>query len=76
MRTSPPLIRLPEALPYVRPAVCTLRNGVALHTVCAGAQDVVRVSLAFEAGSRFQRHILEAGATLALMSEGAGRISG
>jgi predicted Zn-dependent peptidase len=70
------LIRLPEALPYVRPAVCTLRNGVALHTVCAGAQDVVRVSLVFEAGSRFQRHILEAGATLALMSEGAGRLSG
>jgi predicted Zn-dependent peptidase len=37
---------------------------------------VVRVSLAFEAGSRFQRHALEAGATLALMSEGAGQLSG
>lgn len=76
LRTSPPPIRLPEALPCVQPAVCRLSNGVLLHTVCAGAQDVVRVSLAFEAGSRFQQHILEAGATLALMSEGAGQFSG
>jgi predicted Zn-dependent peptidase len=53
-----------------------LSNGVALHTICTGTQEVVRLSLVFEAGSRFQRHILEAGATLALMSEGTGRFSG
>jgi predicted Zn-dependent peptidase len=53
-----------------------LSNGVALHTVCTGTQDVVRLSLVFEAGSRFQQRILEAGATLALMSEGAGQLSG
>jgi predicted Zn-dependent peptidase len=53
-----------------------LSNGVALHAVCAGSQDVVRVSLSFEAGSRFQRRMLEAGATLALLSEGTGRFSG
>jgi predicted Zn-dependent peptidase len=53
-----------------------LSNGIALHSACAGAQDVVRVSLVFEAGSRFQQHALEAGSTLALLSEGAGQWSG
>ncbi|MDR0566807.1 MAG: insulinase family protein [Prevotellaceae bacterium] len=63
-------------MPCVRPAAVRLSNGALLHTVCAGVQEVVRVSLVFEAGSRFQRHALEAGATLALLSEGAGRFSG
>jgi predicted Zn-dependent peptidase len=36
----------------------------------------MRVSLVFEAGSRFQQHLLEARATLALMGEGTRRFSG
>ncbi|MDR1021978.1 MAG: insulinase family protein [Prevotellaceae bacterium] len=76
MRSSPPPVLLPEALPYAQPAVGTLSNGVALHTICAGTQDVVRVSLVFEAGARFQQHLLEARTTLALMSEGTKRFSG
>ncbi|MDR3188773.1 MAG: insulinase family protein [Prevotellaceae bacterium] len=76
MRSFPPPIRLPETLPYAQPVVGTLSNGVALHSICAGAEDVLRVSLVFEAGSRFQRQALEARATLALMSEGSERLSG
>jgi predicted Zn-dependent peptidase len=53
-----------------------LSNGIALHTVCTGTQDVARVSLAFEAGSRFQQRPLVARATLDLMSEGTRRLCG
>ncbi|MDR1416356.1 MAG: insulinase family protein [Prevotellaceae bacterium] len=76
MRFSPPPTLLPEALPCVPAAVDTLSNGVALHTICTGTQDVVRVSLVFEAGARFQQHLLEARATLSLMGEGTRLFSG
>jgi predicted Zn-dependent peptidase len=53
-----------------------LSNGVALHAICAGPQEVVRVSVIFAAGSRFQPQRLVASATVALMSEGTAQRSG
>ncbi len=75
MRTSAPHTTLPETLPEIKIEQRALSNGIPLHVVNAGTQDVVRVSLVFEAGTCYQAQKLVASATLALMSEGTQRLS-
>ncbi|MDR1225374.1 MAG: insulinase family protein [Prevotellaceae bacterium] len=72
--TPPPLLPL-QQLDDVRYTEHTLRNGIKLYAINTGTQEVVRVSLVFNAGTRYQTQKLVAGATLALMSEGTQRYS-
>ncbi len=75
MRNSPPHTELPHTLPEIKIEQRALSNGIPLHVVNAGTQDVARVSLVFEAGTCYQAQKLVASATLALMSEGTQRLS-
>ena len=72
---KPPHPTLPQALPEVKTVRHVLSNGIPLYAVNAGTQDVIRVSLVFEAGTCCQPQKLAAGATLALMSEGTQRLT-
>lgn len=77
LRNQPPQIALPQTLSYARPVVHHLGNGVALHVINASTLNVLRVSLVFGAGSRFQRQMLVARTALYMMSEGGtGELSG
>ncbi len=69
-RTTAPHTALPDTLPEVKSEQRALSNGIPLHVINAGGQDVARVSLVFEAGTCYQQQKLVASATLALMSEG------
>ncbi|MDR2938241.1 MAG: insulinase family protein [Prevotellaceae bacterium] len=75
MRNTAPHTALPSALPEVKIERRTLSNGIPLHAISAGTQDVVRVSLVFEAGTCYQPQKLVASAALALMSEGTQRLT-
>ncbi|MDR3296838.1 MAG: insulinase family protein [Prevotellaceae bacterium] len=70
LRNQPPPIALPQTLRYVRPEVHKLDNGVALHVINTGSLNVLRVSLVFGAGSRFQQQRLVARTALYMLSEG------
>lgn len=69
-RTIRPPFRLPEHLtiPEARPVVSD--KGIRLWTIDAGTQPLIRLSLVFGAGTRYQSAAFSASAALNLMSEG------
>lgn len=72
-RTVRPPFRLPDrlAIPAARRTV--LPNGIRLWTIDAGTQPLIRLSLVFGAGTRYQPAAFTASAALNLMSEGTAR---
>ncbi|MGL4364021.1 MAG: M16 family metallopeptidase [Bacteroidales bacterium] len=70
MYSKPPKTTLPDSLPDIEVQISTLNNGIKLHSISAGTQEVLRLSVAFEAGTYYQSQKLVATATLALLSEG------
>lgn len=70
MRSIPPHTALPDSLPEIKIERRVLSNGIPLHLINAGTQEVARVSLVFEGGTCYQAQKLVASASLALMSEG------
>lgn len=72
-RTIRPPFELPDRLAIPAVEQTTLPNGVRLWTIDAGTQPLVRLSLVFGAGTRYQPSAFAASAALNLMSEGTAR---
>lgn len=75
IRNTTPPTTLPDTLPELKIERRTLGNGIPLHLINAGTQEVARVSLVFEAGTCYQQQKLVASTALALMSEGTQRLT-
>lgn len=69
-RTIQPPFILPEQLAIPAARQATLPNGVRFWTIDAGTQPLVRLSLVFGAGTRYQGTPFVASSMLNLMSEG------
>lgn len=74
-RTIAPELKIPQELNVPMPDRMVLDNGAELYVLNVGDLDVVRLSLVFRAGSRYQQHAFVAGATLGMIGEGSARYS-
>lgn len=74
-RTIRPSFELPARLRVPAARRSTLKNGIRLWTIDAGTQPLVRLSLVFGAGTRYQPTAFAASAALNLMSEGTAHYS-
>jgi predicted Zn-dependent peptidase len=74
-RNNPPEIRIPESVCVPMPSVFVAKNGIKLHAVEAGEQDVVRLSLVFQAGTRLQPRSFLASAAANLLTGGTEKYS-
>ncbi len=74
-RTQTPPFRIPDRLSIPRAYSHRLANGVRFWNIPAGTQPLLRLSLVFHAGTRFQTAPFVASAMLNLLSEGAGPYS-
>ena len=72
-RTIQPPFRIPDRLDIPTAQTVTLSNGIRLWTIHAGTQPLIRLSLVFRAGTRYQSTAFTASAALNLMSEGTAR---
>lgn len=72
-RTIRPPFRLPGRLNIPPAQQTVLPNGIRFWTIDAGTQPLVRLSLVFGAGTRYQSAPFVASAMLNLMSEGTAR---
>lgn len=72
-RTVQPPFELPDRLRIPEARRTDLSNGVRLWTIDAGTQPLVRLSLVFGAGTRYQSAAFAASTALNLMSEGTAR---
>lgn len=72
-RTKRPPFRLPGRLNIPPAQQTVLPNGIRLWTIDAGTQPLIRLSLVFGAGTRYQSAPFVASAVLNLMSEGTAR---
>ena len=69
-RIAEPVVRIPESVNVLFPAQAVARNGIKLHSIDVGEQEVIRLSLVFKAGTRFQPRPFVASATVNLLTEG------
>lgn len=74
-RSKAPSFNIPKQLVFPEPEEYTLRNGLKLSAVNSGIADIVRLSLVFNAGSRYQDQTFVASATLNMLSEGTKKYS-
>ncbi|WP_298063669.1 pitrilysin family protein [uncultured Rikenella sp.] len=74
-RTIQPPFQLPDRLDIPAARQTTLPGGIRLWTIDAGTQPLVRLSLVFGAGTRYQPAAFAASTALNLMSEGTARYS-
>lgn len=70
MNPEPPIV-VPERVRVLMPQVGRAANGIPLYAVDTGSQDVVRISLVFRAGTKYQSKPFCASATLNMLSEGS-----
>ena len=75
-RKTAPISSLPESLDILESHTHTLSNGVKVQMVEGGTQDVLRITLLFNAGTRYQQKPLVATTTLAMLTEGTKSYSG
>ncbi|OFY38230.1 MAG: hypothetical protein A2W91_17830 [Bacteroidetes bacterium GWF2_38_335] len=59
-----------KKIKYIKAKKTSLKNGIPVHYINAGTQDVIRVDLLFNAGVWFQEKPLVSSTTNALMGEG------
>lgn len=52
------------------PEIHLLSNGIPVHILEAGDQEIIRLDIVFQAGSRYQNKIFQAGTTNSLLTEG------
>ncbi|MDR1865340.1 MAG: insulinase family protein [Bacteroidales bacterium] len=76
MRTTPPPCKPVDFVRVVPPEKTVLDNGVPLYTVNEGKEEVVQLSLLWEAGSICQNLPLTAPAVCRMLSEGSDGYSG
>lgn len=60
-----------KTLDFLYPEKLTLSNGIEIHGLNAGSQELVKVDLIFEAGTWYQSKNLIAGLTNAFMNQGS-----
>ena len=69
-RTLRPAIRIPDEVRMLYPVAAEFPNGMTWYAIEAGDQEVVRLSLVFRAGTRFQTKPFTASATANMLAEG------
>jgi predicted Zn-dependent peptidase len=69
-RKEPPEKRAVRKVELPKPSINTLPNGAKLAVINAGTQDIVKMEVIFNGGTRYQRKILSAQAAVSLMCEG------
>ena len=69
-RTKSPKFKLPDKISLPAPREIKLPNGMSFAVINTGSADVLRFSVVFNAGTRYQQQILVAGATLNMLAEG------
>lgn len=74
-RTTPPSIRPLDEFSIARPERLKMRNGMPLHVINAGTEDVVRFDLLIGGGQWDQDQALQAMFTNRMLREGAGKMS-
>lgn len=74
-RAIEPPFYIPDTVNVLYPDQSVTTNGMKLYSVRTDGQEVVRVSLVFRAGTRFQKSPFVASATLNMLSEGTQRWS-
>lgn len=70
-RTQPPKTGLPQSIALPTTQTTTLNNGIKLMSLKAGTQNVLRLSIVFRAGTRYQSAPFVASAMLNMLSEGS-----
>lgn len=70
-RTIQPIVNPIEQIDLVRAEKRLLSNGIPVHLVNAGTQDVVKIDFIFEAGTWFQRANLVASICNSMLEEGS-----
>lgn len=74
-RRIPPHITEIEALELPPVAQFTLDNGLKVHAIDAGTQDVVKIELVFRAGRPFEKQQIVSRATAGMLKEGTAQRS-
>lgn len=69
-RKTPPQRHAPNKIKITKAEDITLPNGIRLLAINAGSEDVCRLDLSFDAGTRYQRKKVEARASAAMLTEG------
>ena len=69
-RTIAPKFNLPDKISLPLTSEIELPNGMSFTAINTGDADVLRLSIVFNAGTRYQQQILVAGATLNMLAEG------
>jgi predicted Zn-dependent peptidase len=72
-RTEQPDILIPDRVRVPYPSQTAFPNGMTWYDIAAGDQQVVRLSLVFRAGTRFQTKPFTASATVNMLAEGTQR---
>lgn len=70
-----PETKLPHSVPLPDTNTRILANGIKLMSLRAGTQDVLRLSIIFRAGTRYQKIPFAASAMLNMLSEGSANFS-
>ncbi|MES2838131.1 MAG: pitrilysin family protein [Bacteroidota bacterium] len=74
-RTIAPEIQDVEKIEFVKPSHVKLNNGLQLFCINAGSQDVIRLEVFFNAGSKYANHPLLASTVNALLKEGTSKMN-
>lgn len=69
-RSKAPSFNIPKQLAFPQPEEYEFKNGLKLSAINSGTSDIIRLSLVFNAGSRYQPQTFIASATLNMLSEG------
>ncbi|MDR1984128.1 MAG: insulinase family protein [Prevotellaceae bacterium] len=69
-RTIAPEFKLPHKIPLPAVTDICLQNGLPLSVINTGDADVLRFSIVFDAGTRYQSQFLVASSTLNMLAEG------
>jgi len=69
-RTIAPKFKIPDKITLPATHETTLPNGMPFAVINAGSADILRLSIVFNSGTRYQQQILVAGATLNMFTEG------
>lgn len=69
-RKTPPQRHAPNKINVLKAEEITLPNGIRLLAINAGSEDVCRLDLNFDAGTRYQQKKVEAKASVSMLAEG------
>lgn len=74
-RTIAPKINDVEKIEFVKPTSLELKNGLKIFCINAGSQDVIKIEIFFNAGSKYTTHSLLASTVNAMLKEGSNKMN-